>query len=127
MWFANKRGEDLSDPINISRIADFIDFSKFDKELAKDCIDILKLELLKLTPPEKSKRLKLRLRDAKRHIKKIMTDMNWPYKMRIAAEAWDILMGQESIFVPSTRNTVRIVNRIIEAFQNNPRAIIHVE
>jgi hypothetical protein len=128
MWFLLKdqSGDCLIDPINVSRTSNWFDFKALNNQPIPSCIDIL--TLLRDTGTDKLKiGFKVRLADAKRHAKlAFILKEKFCYRIGNLFEALYILLCQEDVCVPSLRNTVNLIDRIINILDNNRSAIVEI-
>lgn len=129
MWILllNQEEDCVIDPINVSRTLDFVDLSMLKGRVASDCLDDLRGAVIYLTPKDKSDKIKMRFSDAKSHGKQALAkNMRLSDRLATLFEAWDILWGQENFYVPSSGNTVAVLDKLSRLFKEFHEAIVDV-
>ena len=128
VWLINKAGEGVIDPINANQALNFIDLSPLNGRSAFDCTAVIGPEILYLSPRNRLESLRFRLADAKQHLKSALAKkVSWSERLMIIFESVDILFGQEMAWVPSGRNTVKILGRLFRAASDYPRSTVVVQ
>src|SRR3989344_7844537 len=128
IWLRNEAGECVIDPIDASRTLNFIDLSPLNGQLADDCVDIFARTIGHLTPINKIGRLRQRLTDAKHHLKSVLAKkVGWSDRLIIIFEVIDILFGQEASWVTSAKNTVKLLEKLVQAARDHSQSIVVIQ
>ena len=126
IWL-ERDGNDVTDLTNITRTTDFVDISLLKGQMAENCIGTLQTAISYLTPESKSEAFCMRFSDAKQHAKLALAKkVNFTDRMVILFESFEIIMGWEYFWVPSSRNTVAILGNLTQLAQQHPKASFNV-
>lgn len=129
MWIGLKNEADdyVDSLINAGGTVDLVNLSMLHGKVARDCVGMLESAITDLTPLSKIDDKRMRFSDAKSHIKRALAKkINSEERISIILESWDILFGWEMIWVPSRKNTVIVLNKLVQLCRNNQETILNV-